>query len=95
VDAVNGDFHNKWGFRVAVVPGVTGVACRLASVRSKSVEKLIILQTGVVDVLGASVVAVAALAALATARDRSSATYTAQVKFAHAKFGSTMLAQNQ
>jgi hypothetical protein len=92
LDAANGDFHKKWGFRVAVVRGVTGVACLLASFRSTSVEKLILLHTGAVDVLGASVVA---LASLATARDRLSATYTARVKLAHAKYGSTMFAKKQ
>jgi hypothetical protein len=62
----------------------------LASARSTTVEKLIVLLTGAVDVLGAATVV---LAALATARDRLSATYTAQVKLVHAKFGSTMLAK--
>jgi hypothetical protein len=39
-DAANGDFHNKWGFRVVVIMGVTGVAWRLTSA------------AGVVEVLG-------------------------------------------
>jgi hypothetical protein len=67
-NATNGDFHNKWGFGVAV------------------------LLTGAVDVLGAAEVV---LAALETAHNRLSETYTAGVKLAYAKFGSTMLARNQ
>jgi hypothetical protein len=91
-DDTNGDFHNKWGFRVAVVSGLTSVACHLASAVITSVKKMIVLLTRAVDVLGAAEVV---LAALATARDRLPATYMGRVKLAHAKFGSTMLARNQ
>jgi hypothetical protein len=72
-DAANGDFHNKWGLRVAVVLDVTGVACRLASAVITSVDKSIVLLTGAVDVLGAAEVI---LDALAIARDHLSVTYT-------------------
>jgi hypothetical protein len=71
-DASNGDFHNKLGFRVAVVPGVTGVAWRVASAVSTSVEKSIVLLTGVVEVLGAVAVV---LAALETSHECLSVTY--------------------
>jgi hypothetical protein len=91
-DAANGDFHNKWGSRVAVVQDVTGIAWRLVSAVSTSVEKSLVLLTGVVEVLGAAAVV---LAALSTAREHLSGTCTARVKLAHAKFGSTMFARNQ
>jgi hypothetical protein len=91
-DAANGDFNNMRGFRVTGVPGVTGVACRLASAVSTSVKKTIVLLMGAVDVFG---VAVAVLAALVKAHNRLSATYTARVQLAHAKCVSKMLAKKQ
>jgi hypothetical protein len=70
------------------VSGVTGVAYRLESPRRTSVKKSIVLQTGAVDVLGASVVE---LDALAIARYLLSAKYTAQ---AHANSGQQSCPKN-
>jgi hypothetical protein len=53
---------------VAVVPGVTGVDWRLVSAVSTSVEKSIVLLTGVVELLGAVTVL---SADLETARNSS------------------------
>jgi hypothetical protein len=61
-DAANGDFYNKVSFRVAVIPGVTGVSCRLESAVSISIEKSIVLLTGAVDALGSAEVLLADLA---------------------------------
>jgi hypothetical protein len=86
----NGDFHNKWGLRVTVVPGVTGVVCRLTSEVSTSVKEMIVLVTGAVYVLVAAVMVVAALA-----RELLLEIYAPRVKLAQANLGSTMLSINQ
>jgi hypothetical protein len=88
----NGDFHNKWGLRVAVVLGVTGVVYRLESSASASVKKMIVLVTGALYVLLAVAVVVAALV---IACECLSEIYAPQVKLDQAKLGSTMLSINQ